>query len=77
MTTKELIAELKRLDPSGEGEVRVPVGSYTKVYPSAYLEVESVEQSPHYTGKEGVHDVRIYVSFPEGFQIREMRKPNS
>lgn len=74
MTTSQLIAELKRLDPSGNGEVEVPVGSYTKIYPSAYLKPYHVSQSPHGDPESDSHTVRIHVSFGQGFVIREPKR---
>ncbi len=55
MKTKELIAELQRLDPTGELMVEVPVKSYTAAHPHDYLEPFSVSLFSGYS-------VRIYVS---------------
>jgi hypothetical protein len=65
MTTKELIAELNRLDPSGEAEIRVPVKTHTQVYPHGYFEPFSVDRS--------ANTVRIYISLGEGFSISKRK----
>jgi hypothetical protein len=61
MKTNELIAELKRLDPTGEKSIEVPVKTYTQAYPVAYLDPWNIEAFQN--------RVRIYVSFPEGYSV--------
>jgi hypothetical protein len=59
MTTKELIAHLQGIDPSGEQIVQIAVMQENRAYPVAYCR-------PHTVAGYSETGLRVYCHLPEG-----------
>ena len=73
MNTNELIAELKRLDPTGTADVEIAVKTHTRLYPSAYVGVQTVSTSP-WVGRDNHGAIRLWVSLPDGMTTMQRKQ---